>query len=181
MKKPIFVVLAGGIGKNFAPLVTNKSIFPFFGKPLIAHTLDMIQAAGIDEAIVVCNNENQTVIDNLANQKFKITTVIQNEAAGQADAISSVARFTPEDQPIIIANAVDLIDPSFLKSFIKKAAGTYAQLLGMKVDKYFLGGYLKLYQDRVVSIIEKPAKGQEPSDIVTLSFTISLNHKRFLR
>ena len=170
MKKPLFVVLAGGVGKNFAPLVTNKSIFPFFDKPLIAHTLEMIQAASIDEAIVVCNSENQKVIDNLANPKFKITTVIQNEAAGQADAISSAAKLIPENQPIIIANAVDLIDPSFLKEFVKKATGTYAQLLGMKVNQYFLGGYLKLDQDRVVSIIEKPAKGREPSDIVTLSF-----------
>lgn len=170
MKKPIFIVLAGGVGKNFAPLVTNKSIFPFFGKPLVAHTLEMIQAAGIEETIVVCNSENQKIVNELASQKFKITAVVQDEAAGQAAAISLAAKLIPENRSIIIANAVDLIDPSFLKSFVKKAAGTYAQLLGMKVDDYFLGGYLKLDRDRVIGIIEKPTRGQEPSDIVTLSF-----------
>lgn len=170
MNKPIFIVLAGGAGKNFAPLVTNKSIFPFFGQPLIAHTLAMIQIAGAKQVIVVCNSENQKIIENLANQKLKITTVIQNETTGQADAISLVAALVPEDQAVVIANAVDLIDPIFLKNFVKKAAGTYAQILGMRVQEYFLGGYLKVDGEKVLRIIEKPTRGQEPSDIVNLFF-----------
>lgn len=170
MKNPVFIVLAGGVGKNFAPLVTNKSLFPFFGKPLVAHVLEMIQMAGAKEAIVVCNQENQTPIQKLANKNLHVQTVVQNEALGQADAINSVARLIAADQPVIILNAVDLIDPLALKAFVKNSAGKYAQLLGMKVNEYFLGGYLQLDGNRVVSIVEKPAKGQEPSDIVTLSF-----------
>lgn len=170
MKKPIFVVLAGGIGKNFTPLVTNKSIFPFFGKPLIAHTLDMIQIAGAKQAVIVCNSENQKIIQELSSKNLSVKTIIQNEAIGQADAILLTSKLIPNDQPIIIINAVDLINPSFLKNFLKKATDNYAQILGMKVDEYFLGGYLKIDQDRVISIIEKPARGQEPSDIANLFF-----------
>lgn len=170
MKKPIFIILAGGIGKNFAPLVTNKSIFPFFGKPLIAHTLEMIQNAGANETIIVCNQENETLINNLTNLKLKITAIIQAEALGQANALALVQNLIPNDQPVIIINAVDLIDPSFLKKFIKQTTNTYAQILGMKVKKHFLGGYLKVSGERVIDIIEKPAKGQEPSDLANLFF-----------
>lgn len=170
MKSPTLIVLAGGIGKNFTPLVTNKSIFPFFGKALVAHTLDMIQIAGAQKAIVVCNDQNEKIIKKLSNKKLSIQTVVQDEAAGQADAILLASKLIADDQPILIINAVDLIDPSFLKIFIKKAAGNYAQILGMKVKEYFLGGYLKTNGSRVLSVVEKPAKGQEPSDIANLFF-----------
>ncbi len=170
MKKPLFIILAGGVGKNFVPLVTNKSIFPFLGKPLIAHTLEMVQKAGANEAIVICNQENEILINNLKNLKLKITTIIQPKALGQANALTLVQNLIPNDQPIVIANAVDLIDPYFLNNFLRQAPHTYAQILGMRVKEYFLGGYLKVSGERVLDIIEKPARGQEPSDIANLFF-----------
>lgn len=169
MKKPIFLVLAGGIGKNFAPLVTNKSVFPFFGQPLLAHTLEMIRLAGAKEAIVVCNDDNEKLASDLNSKNLKIQTIKQNDALGQADAINLAADLV-QNQPTVIMNAVDLIDPKFLTSFIKKASNTYAQIVGMKVNEYFLGGYLKVDGKRVTGIIEKPARGQEPSDLANLFF-----------
>ena len=170
MKNPIFVVLAGGIGKNFSPLVTSKSVFPFFGKPLIQHVLEMIQFAGAKEALVVCNGENELIIQNLNNKKLKIRTVVQNEALGQANALGLVSNLIDDDQPIIIINGVDLIDPIQLRNFVKKSAKAYVQILGMKVIEYFPGGYLKVDGERLIGIIEKPKKGEEPSDIANLFF-----------
>ena len=169
MKKPIFLVLAGGIGKNFAPLVTSKSVFPFFGQALITHTLEMIRLAGAKQAIVVCNADNEELIKKLDSKNLKIQTIRQNEASGQADAISLASELV-HNQPVLIMNAVDLIDPKFLATFVKRADKTYAQIVGMKVTEYFLGGYLKVEGNRVTSIIEKPAKGQEPSDLANLFF-----------
>ncbi len=170
MKNPIFVVLAGGIGKNFAPLVTSKTLFPFLGKPFIAHTLEMIEAAGAREAIVVCNSENEQIIQNLSNKKLKIKTIVQDEALGQANALNLVSKIVKDDQSIIIMNAVDLIDPLALRGFVKKAIGSYAAILGMKVNEYFLGGYLKVDGEKLLGIIEKPKKGEEPSNIANLFF-----------
>lgn len=169
MQTPLFVVLAGGIGKNFAPLTTNKTVFPFFGKPLIAHTLEMIQAAGGKEALVVCNPENQKLIENLSSKYLKIQTVVQAEALGQADALKLVAPLVGERATVIL-NSVDLIEPKALGQFLKKAPRTYAQILGMKVHEYFPGGYLKIEGERAIDVIEKPAPGSEPSDIANLFF-----------
>lgn len=169
MQTPLFVVLAGGIGKNFAPLVTNKTVFPFFGRPLIAHTLEMIQVAGGREALVVCNQENQEIIQNLSSRYLKIQTLVQKEALGQADALRLTAPLV-NDRPIVIVNSVDLIDPAALRAFLRQTPKTYAQILGMKVHEYFLGGYLKIEGERVTDVIEKPAPGTEPSDIANLFF-----------
>ncbi len=164
------MVLAGGIGKNFAPLITPKTVFPFFGQPLIAHTLEMIREAGAREAIVICNQANEAISQKLSSKYLKLQTVVQDEALGQADALKLVFPMIEENQPIIIINAVDLIEPLALKNFVKKAASTYAQILGMRVSKYFLGGYLQIDGDRVVGVVEKPKPGEEPSDIANLLF-----------
>lgn len=169
MQTPIFVILAGGIGKNFAPLVTNKTIFPFLGQPMIAHTLDMIRQAGADEAIVVCNRENQKLIASLSSHQISVQTVVQNEASGQANALLLTRKLVGE-RAMIVLNAVDMLDPGVLKSFVKQASRTYAQILGMRVKEYFPGGYLQLDGERVISIVEKPAPGTEPSDIANLFF-----------
>lgn len=169
MHTPLFVILAGGIGKNFAPLVTNKTIFPFLGRPLIAHTLEMIQQAGASEVIVVCNRANQELIASLSSRQLSIQTVVQNEADGQAAALM-LARPLIGERPIIVLNAVDVLDPKVLKDFVKQASKTYAQTLGMRVKEYFPGGYLSLTGERVTAIIEKPAPGTEPSDIANLFF-----------
>ena len=169
MQNPIFVILAGGIGKNFAPLVTNKTVFPFFGQPFIAHTLEMIRQAGASEAIVVCNKENRELIDSLSSRQLNIQTVVQNEASGQADALMLVRSLVGE-RAMIVLNAVDMLDPQVLKKFVKQAPHTYAQILGMRVKEYFLGGYLQINGERVTKVIEKPVQGQEPSDIANLFF-----------
>ena len=170
MQTPIFVVLAGGIGKNFAPLVTPKTVFPFFDQPLIAHTLDMVRQAGAREVLVVCNKENQKIIQELSSKNLIVKTIVQVEALGQADAILLAAAEIEKDRKVVIINSVDLINPIALKKFLKEAQGTYAQILGMKVASYFSGGYLRVEGDRVMSIVEKPAPGKEPSDIVNLFF-----------
>jgi bifunctional UDP-N-acetylglucosamine pyrophosphorylase/glucosamine-1-phosphate N-acetyltransferase len=169
MQKPLFIVLAGGVGRGFAPLITNKTLLPFFGKPLIEHTLAMIANAGAKQALVVCNQENQHIIANLAT-KLQITTVLQADALGQADALVLASHLVTKDQPILIMNAVDLIDPDFLKQFIHQASSSYAQILGMRVKTHFLGGYLQVNEKRATGIIEKPKVGEEPSDIANLFF-----------
>lgn len=43
-------------------------------------------------------------------------------------------------------------------------------IVGKEQQEYFPGGYLELDQDRVVSIIEKPKEGEQPSNLINLVF-----------
>ena len=170
MKNPIFVVLAEGVDTDFAPLVTTKLLFPFLGKPFIAHVLEMIHSAGSKEVIIVCNKTNRKTIENISFTNMRIKTVVHNESSSQADAFRKVAKLVPDDQPIIIINGVELIDPLLLKNFIKKASKTYAQIMAMKVSEHFPGDYLEVAQDRVISINENLEKSKDQGDIVNLFF-----------
>jgi NDP-sugar pyrophosphorylase family protein len=46
MKKPVVVILSGGLGKSFAPLSINKTLLPIFGKPVLQHMLEMVEQSG---------------------------------------------------------------------------------------------------------------------------------------
>lgn len=170
MQYPTVIILAGGIGKNFAPLVTNKSVFPFLGKPLLYHTLAMIEQTGARKAIVVCNTENQALITNYPSKKLQLQTVLQQAADGQAQAVLLAARLIKDNEPVLIMNAGDLIEKSFLTRFIKESKNSYARIVGMHVHNYFPGGYLQIEGERVLKVIEKPAPGSEPSNLANLFF-----------
>lgn len=168
---PLFVILAGGQGKRFAPLVTNKTVFPFMDQPLIKHQLDQLHRVGIRKVLIATNADNHDYLQTLNIEDLDIQTKRQAEPLGMADAILHLA---PEidKQPIVIMNAVDVVDDSLFKTLLDKIKTEQNDGLvtGIKVSEYFSGGYFKLDHDRVTGIIEKPQPGNEPSDLVNLVF-----------
>lgn len=169
MKKPLVVILAGGIGKRFAPLTINKTLIPFFGKPLLQHMLEMIEEAGFRHAIIATNFENEEWFGTYQPSKLTIETKLQNEPLGMGDALLNLEREI-DNRPILVMNAVDFIDPLFFKTLLDEAYNHYAYITGMRVHSHFPGGYLKLQGEQVIEIVEKPAKGTEPSNMVNLVF-----------
>lgn len=169
MKKPLVVILAGGVGKRFEPLSINKTLMPFMGKPILQHLLEMLEDAGFRETLITTNHENEKWFENYQPSSITIQTKLQDEPLGMGDAILNLEKEIGNN-PILVINAVDVIDASFFKILLQEAPKHYAYVTGMRVHSHFAGGYLKLDGDRVTSIIEKPAKGQEPSDLVNLVF-----------
>lgn len=168
MKRPSAVILAGGIGKAFKPLVTNKTLIPFLGKPLLQHVIEMLEASSLSEALIVTNEENEAWLSSY--QPFNITLRTKRVApTGMGDALLQAEHDIGSD-PILILNASDIVEPSFLKFFLRSLDNKIACVAGLKVDKYFPGGYLKTDGERARGIVEKPGAGNEPSDLVNLVF-----------
>ena len=61
------MVLAAGFGVRARPLslVRPKPLFPVLGKPLIAHILDRLAAAGIEEVVVNAHHLADRLVDFL--------------------------------------------------------------------------------------------------------------------
>lgn len=169
MKKPLIVILAGGIGKRFRPFTINKVLFPFLGKTFLQHLLEMIQQAGFSDVLITTNNETQQWLDSYHSEGLSIRTKIQPEALGMGDALLQLEQEI-NNQPILVMNASDLVDPAFFKVLLEKSQDAYAYVVGKKMSTYFPGGYLKIDGNRVTEIVEKPEKGSEPSDMVNLVF-----------
>lgn len=180
MKKPLVVILAGGIGKSFQPLSVNKTIIPFFGKPVLQHMLEMVEQSGFREALVVTNSENEAWLASYQPFNITIQTKIQDQPLGMADALLQIE---PEidGRPILVMNAVDFIDPTFFKKLYQSTFNTYAFITGMKVHSHMPAGYLRIEDGTVREIIEKPEPGREPSSFINLVFHYFSEPQQFLQ
>jgi len=168
---PLFVILAGGQGKHFSPLVTNKTIFPFMDKPLLLHQLEQLQRVGVKKVLIATNSKNHNYLKEVNIKGLSIKTKRQTKPLGMADAVLNL---TTEigNQPIVIMNAVDVVSDDLFKILLQKIEVEQVDGLvtGIKVSKYFPGGYLQLENSRVTGVVEKPKPGEEPSNLVNLVF-----------
>ena len=165
MEKPLFIILAGGIGKRFYPFETDKTLFPFCGKSIIEHLIFQLESAGVQKALVVTNPTNHEIIQKL-NTKIDLSCHMLHKPTGMGDAVLSVKNQI-SNQPCVIINAVDLFEPSLFKSLLSQVSDT-PLLVGKEIQNYFPGGYLVTKGKTVTSIIEKPAPGTEPSNVINL-------------
>src|SRR5439155_25060884 len=95
----------------------------------------------------------------------------QPEARGMADALlqarDHLASFG--NAALYVTQAQDVVDPGLHKRMLKTDLGPdFALLAAARVNSYFPGGYLTVTNGRVVSVVEKPGAGREPSDLVNL-------------
>ncbi len=180
MKKPLVVILAGGIGKSFQPLSVNKTIIPFFGKPVLQHMLEMVEQSGFREALVVTNSENEAWLASYQPFNITIQTKIQDKPLGMGDALLQIEQEI-DGRPILVMNAVDFIDPIFFKKLYQSTFNTYAFITGMKVHSHMPAGYLRIVDGNVKEIVEKPLPGQEPSEFINLVFHYLSEPQEFLQ
>lgn len=179
-KPPLAVILAGGEGKRFKPLLTNKTVFPFLGKPLIQHNLEMLARTGFEEVLIATNPENNhDLVNRFEIDGLQIRTVKQSQPLGMSDALLELSSEIG-DRSVVVMNAVDVVEDKLLDNLLTMTSDAYAIVVGMEVDKYFPGGYLETEGDRVISIVEKPGAGSEPSNLVNLVFHYFAKPQEFI-
>lgn len=177
--RTIALVLAGGEGKRFSPIVTSKPLFPFFGKPIVSYTLSSLSQAGFKEAVVVSSPQDQKQIDSLKITNLKIETIVQKSAKGMADAVLSAEKLI-RGKSIFVLNSEDLVDQSLFDQAFRKMPLGKNFIVARKQKEYFAGGYLKFKDDKLAAIVEKPGEGQEPSDLLNLVFHFFSGADEFL-
>lgn len=176
----VAVVLAGGSGKRWWPLTTYKALFPVMGKTVLELTLEGLVRAGLTEAIVVTSPQQTDAVKSLRQKGITIVVAVQKEADGMAGAVLSAEEYI-KDRPCLIVNAGDLMEGHYFDSIKKALAANKPFIGGMSIEEYFDSGYLRFDGDRVVEIVEKPGKGNEPSKYVDLVFDYFPNPKQFFQ
>ncbi|NTU47077.1 NTP transferase domain-containing protein [Candidatus Roizmanbacteria bacterium] len=171
MEKPILVLLAGGNGTSFYPFTIHKTLFPFFGKTLLQHTLELAHQQGFTELFITTNDYNHAWVEESKAYfpSLSITAKKQPEATGMADAL---LLFEAEigSRPIIVKSAADITDASLYQELLASATRQdYAALTVRTVTTYFPGGYVSVEGDRAIELVEKPGAGNEPSNQVILT------------
>jgi bifunctional UDP-N-acetylglucosamine pyrophosphorylase/glucosamine-1-phosphate N-acetyltransferase len=178
VKATLVVVLAGGSNSRFQPL-RDKTLLSILGRPLLAHHIDALRAAGFRDVVVVANARTRTritaVLDGYRTGGGLAEVVVQDEAKGMGDAVLCVEPLLGEraNRPLLITQAHDVVEPELFQRLARAIADGEEHLDGLitgrHVTQYFPAGYLDVDEsERLRGIVEKPDEGHEPSDLINL-------------
>lgn len=166
MKFKNAVILAGGVGERFWPL-EKKAMFPFCGKPLLEYQIEIILPFA--EYITVVVHENiEPSVKKLCNVYDNVHAVVQR-GSGQAAAMLALKN-TIQGEALIL-NSNDVFHSDIFSAVLQKKEQQDVDCLlaAKKMESYFPGGYLKISEDKVEEVIEKPGADNEPSQFVRLA------------
>lgn len=165
------IVLAAGRSSRFHPFGNgfHKTMIPLLGKPILAYTIEGVKKAGIGEIILVVRDD---VIKSYFGdgEKFgvKITYVKQTHPLGMGDALLRVRKYIQDDFIILGGNHINS-DLLIKEVMSKKKKGIDAVLMVEKRENPWEYGVASLDGDRVLSVVEKPKRGEESSSYCLVS------------
>ncbi len=175
MASPVALILAGGENRRFWPLA-HKSFLRFDGETLLRRRLRALAAAGFHDQIAIANPMNvERVREESAGLDATVEIVLQEEPLGMGHAVLCAADLLADrfaDRPLLVNQVHDLVADGLLDQVarrlqVRQAAGL---VVGKRMTTYFPGGYLTLRDGLARGVVEKPAPGTEPSDLVKLVF-----------
>lgn len=142
------LIFAAGLGTRLRPLTDTrpKAMVEVAGKPLIAHAIERLVAAGFNEIVVNVHHFGGQIIDFVENyRKQGIDIRISDEREQLLDTGGGIRRaatlFTPDDTPFLIHN-VDIFSNLDLAAFyaandIRQRAATLL-VSNRKTSRYLL-------------------------------------------
>ncbi len=169
MKKA--VLLAAGDSTRMLPLSANqpKHLLPIAGKPLIFHTIEALERAGIEETLVVYGYHAEKLSKAVETQswKMKVSFVNQKERKGTAHAAGHAKKFVGKDSAILMNGDV-MVGPDTFEGLIElHAKRKFDMTLSVKpIDDPSPYGVVKVQRGKAKELIEKPEPEQMVSNLV---------------
>ncbi|MBI5754623.1 NTP transferase domain-containing protein [Candidatus Peregrinibacteria bacterium] len=174
------IFLAAGRSKRMAP-IPDKNFLEFCGRSLIFRQFEILTQAGFFDFLIIGGAHNIEKLREFAknpetqrlfgNRKSNIVVLEQVDLdSGMAGAVLT-AQSSLSDEPVLVVNSNDILDLTAFSAVLNASKDEIFEsfLLAKKVSEYFPGGYLEVGADGSLStIIEKPAKGSESSDLVNI-------------
>lgn len=160
--------MAAGECSRFWPLnQTHKSLFKIMGKPLICYLIEGLISSGVKDLVIVQSptGDIAAALKNYSYPKAKINYVSQKNPRGTGDAILTAENLIKDNFLVLNPERVDC--QNYLNKIIikSKKIKDSALLLAGPTKTPHLFGILKLKDDKVVSLIEKPKPGKELSNL----------------
>lgn len=170
------VVLAAGKGERLMPLTENrpKHLLPIGGKPLLEWILEGLVGAGVDEALLVTHYMEEQIKGYFGDGKrlgLELSYVRQEEMRGTADAFRMAEAFAGGEEFLGVYGDL-FLPPEGFEALIRARRKGETTMCVVPVDDPSRMGVVALEGDRVTAIVEKPAPGEEPSDLANAGMYI---------
>jgi bifunctional UDP-N-acetylglucosamine pyrophosphorylase/glucosamine-1-phosphate N-acetyltransferase len=159
------LLLCGGESSRFWPFHV-KTLTSFLGTPLLTHHFNQLLSCGVTQVILVTNRQTDEAIRAVSPPNGMNVTYVIQEKDGMAGAVLAARDHCGNDT--VILNGSDIYDTQFMTELF--AMPNTTSVIGAVVkNDYFPGGYVVSTGDGVIErIVEKPGKGNEPSNVVTI-------------
>ena len=152
------IVLAAGQGKRMGAINRNKVVFTLKGKPMIAHTIQLLKNLAIDDIIVVIGFAKESVKNVL---KESVVYAEQEIQKGTADAVRiGVQKLNSEIAHVLVLNGDDsaFYKKETVEKLICKHLETNAQatfLTTIRTDIEGIGRIVRTNGGKLVKIVEE--------------------------
>jgi NDP-sugar pyrophosphorylase family protein len=123
------ILLAGGEAKRLGAAARGrpKALVPVAGRPIAAHQVDQLRAAGVTRVIVSCAAGEEKIFEaELRGLGAEIVTAPEPERLGRGGGLRFAARRREEDGPVYALNGDELLDLDFAALLARHRNGTAA-------------------------------------------------------
>jgi NDP-sugar pyrophosphorylase family protein len=163
------IVLVGGEGTRLRPLTygTPKPMVPIMNVPFLARTMERLYEAGIRDVILAAGYMPQAIVDYLGDGSrldMRIDYVIEEVPLGTAGALKNVADLITDSFFVLNGDIFTSLDLRTMAQFHQEKRGIGCIHLIRVADPSAFGCVVHDRDGRVTAFIEKPAKGEEPTD-----------------
>jgi glucose-1-phosphate thymidylyltransferase len=160
------ILLAGGSASRLKPLtnVTNKHLLPVYKKPMIYYPLMTLLEAGIKDILIVTGGGHIGDFFQLLGSGKKwgahFSYEIQEGDVGTGAALLLAEDFARDEEFMVVLgdNVISENVGKFVKQFREEKDRFKAKILVAKVKDPQNYGVVTFADNKIISIIEKPAK-----------------------
>ena len=158
------LITAGGRGTRLRPLTytSNKHLIPIANKPMLHYALEAVAAAGIRDVGIVINpdtgEEIRRALGDGSTWGVAITYVLQEAPLGLAHVVHSAESFL-RGEPFVFFLGDNVVVGGirqFVERFRERKDHCHLVLARVREPQRF--GVAEVQGDRIVRVIEKPAK-----------------------
>jgi mannose-1-phosphate guanylyltransferase len=165
------IVLVGGEGTRLRPLTygTPKPMVPIMNVPFLARTLERLHDAGIRDVILPAGYMPQAITEYFGDGSamgLDITYVIEDEPLGTAGAIKNVEQYIHGPFFVLNGDVLTSLDLRKMIAYHQEKGGLGVLHLITVEDPSSFGCVVHDQSGRVSQFVEKPARGEEPTNEV---------------
>ncbi|MBV8531961.1 MAG: NDP-sugar synthase [Candidatus Eremiobacteraeota bacterium] len=163
------IVLVGGEGTRLRPLTygTPKPMVPIMNVPFLARTLERLYAAEIRDVILAAGYMPQSIVDYFGDGSrlgMKVTYAIEATPLGTAGALKNVEQHVTGPFFVLNGDILTSLDLRGMRQYHDEKGGIGTLHLIRVEDPSPFGCVVHDRSGRVSSFVEKPPKGEEPTN-----------------
>lgn len=156
------VILSAKKKDSLFPFCETKptGMIPVGGEPLVKRMINQLQEVGVDDVYLVVNHFEEQ-FENEFDEYTNVNTIHQEELTGTAEAVNT-ADFIQDD--FVVINGDVVVEESDIRKLIEshESNSAKATVLGTDQEKPEKFGVLRIKNDEIIEVQEKPEEPESP-------------------